>query len=198
MHHLAKVAWGLHLTGGSNPPLSVAILAARPARPGARRAVSQGASSQRVGRALLALLFLPLPLLALGACAAPRWQAAAEPIEAGLIVDGALRRASRIDEPIPYYGVVELSAVPPIGATSSDGLNPLAATRGRLTLEAPVSPWLFPLDFFVEMARTPFVTETPPRIELVCPPRTDVAAPASPPPGLESFLLRARAAAARR
>lgn len=193
MHHLAKVAWGLHLTGGSNPPLSVAILAARPARPGARRVASQGAPSRRFCRALLAPA-----LLAIAACAAPRWQAAAEPSSAGLIVDGVLRSANRIDEPVPYYGVVELSAVPPIGATSSDGQSPLAATRGQLAIEPPVSPWLFPLDFFVEMARSPFVTETPARIELVCPPRSDVAAPAAPPPGLESFLLRARAAAARR
>lgn len=181
MHHLAKVAWGLHLTGGSNPPLSVAAHAARPVPPGAR-----------VRFALL------IAVLHLAACGSPRWSVVAEPPGTRLVVDGAVRRGGAIDEVIPYYGVVDLVAVPRAGATTVDGVTPLTTSRATLRIDEPVTPWIFPFDFVAEVLRSPFVDDPTPSARLVAPPRTDVAAPGAPPPGIEAFLVRARAATAQR
>ncbi|MBI5851833.1 MAG: hypothetical protein HZB39_12535 [Planctomycetes bacterium] len=141
---------------------------------------------------------LVLALLPFAACGSPRWSVVAEPPGTQLVVDGVARRGGSIDEAIPYYGVVDLAAVPQAGATTADGVTPLAASRATLRIDEPVTPWIFPFDFVAEVLRSPFVDDPTPSARLVAPPRTDVAAPGAPPPGIEAFLVRARAAAAQR
>lgn len=181
MHHLAKVAWGF-LTGGSNPPLSVAMTAARPVSPGARRVVLSG---------------MALVVAGLAACSAPRWQVDAGPEDTRLFVDGRARSSRRIEGPIPYYGVVDLAVVPDLDARSPDRI-PLRTHRAKLAIDEPVTPWIFPFDFVLEMLEAPFVDDPVPHIELTAPPRDDLATPGTSAPGIEAFLVRARAAATAR
>ena len=134
----------------------------------------------------------------LSACSSPRWHAEAAPETAELYVDGAALPRRTVDAPIPYYGVVDLAAVPTIDATAEDGRTPLRAARGKLAIEPPVTPWIFPLDFVLELARLPFADDPLPALRLEAPPRQDVAVPGAPPPGREGFVVRARDAAIHR
>lgn len=184
MHHLAKVAWDPDLTGGSNPPLSVAGSAARPAEPGARRRLCAAA--------LIRVALLQMALVS--ACSTPQWHADAAPEGTTLFVDGHDRRTDSIEGRIPYYGIVELAAVPDFAA-EEDRDQPRTAARGRLAIVEPVTPWLFPFDFVLEMALAPFVDDPVPTAHLVAPVRDDIAIPRALTPGVEAFQARARAAA---
>lgn len=192
MHHLAKVAWDPDLTGGSNPPLSVAGSAARPAEPGARRRLCAAALFRA---ALLRAALIQMALVS--ACSTPQWHADAAPEGTTLFVDGRDRHTASIEGRIPYYGIVELTAVPDF-ATEEDRDQPRTATRAQLAIVEPVTPWLFPFDFVFEMALAPFVDDPVPTAHLVAPVRSDIAIPRALTPGVEAFQARARAAATSR
>jgi hypothetical protein len=148
--------------------------------------------SHKTTRTLLAVAAACLP-----ACAEPSWHVGAEPAGARLFVDGRHRHPSPQTGKIPYYGTAEIAAVPPVAARDADG-HRQAIARGKLVIDEPVTPWLFPLDFVFEMARLPFVDDPVPTLVMTAPPRLDESARGEAPRGLEDFLVRARRAAVER
>ncbi|MBK8978521.1 MAG: hypothetical protein IPM29_21705 [Planctomycetes bacterium] len=103
---------------------------------------------------------LAVALLGITACGTPQWRVdVAAPAGTQLLRDGRATSAAALEGPIPYYGTAELTAVPPPAPDDAPvGSSPLPWRTDRVlvTIEEPVSPWLFPLDFLVELASWPF------------------------------------------
>jgi hypothetical protein len=131
--------------------------------------------------------------LALCGCESPRWQVEAAPPEASVFVDGRVRPGHPIEGPIPYYGVVDLAAVPAFRERPAR-----RAERAALRIDEPVTPWLFPLDFFVESAVALFEPDPVRSASLELEERDDLPARGDAPPDAETFAARARAAATTR
>ncbi|MGE0145513.1 MAG: hypothetical protein AB7I19_19880 [Planctomycetota bacterium] len=148
--------------------------------------------SSKTARSLLAVA-----AASLAACAEPSWHVGAEPEGARLFIDGRHRYPSPQTGKIPYYGTAEITAVPAVAARDADGHRREIA-RGKLVIDEPVTPWLFPLDFVFEMARLPFVDDPVPTLMMTAPPRQDESVRGEAPRGLEDFLARARRAAVER
>ena len=133
-------------------------------------------------------------------CSAPEWHARAVPAGTTLVVDGIERGTEPIDEPIPYYGTVDLAAVPPPRPAAEPGAPPLPLSTGRVRFEIdePAPPWLFPFDFFAELAQLPFGEPVEATVVVEAPPRPDVSRPGEVPDDLAAFAARARAEQAAR
>lgn len=84
--------------------------------------------------------------LALGACTGPTLTVRVEPGESNLFVDG--RRHPGGELPFRYYGDVRLQVEPPIEEGSE--FRYLGVER-MVEVNEPVTPWLFPLDFGLEL-----------------------------------------------
>jgi hypothetical protein len=144
-----------------------------------------------------------LAIGALTACSGPALLVEAQPPEARIYVDGRERGAGRIALAPTYYGTHRLAAVPPAPGPGpgSDHAPEWRATEGSAPLPEPVSPWLFPLDFPLEILAGLWRAEPAPvRLELA--PRPP---PGAPPEGQDVLAdepaeiaeLRARATALR-
>ncbi len=135
--------------------------------------------------------------LVAGACGGPRVLIDTTPSDAELFADGH-RVVNPVDAQVPYHGVVDVVAVPepPPRQTAASLDRPLLrATHARLPTPAPVTRWIFPLDFVVELAMVPFVDDPVYRADLVLPEREDVPVPGYPARGVEALVRRADAAA---
>ena len=124
-----------------------------------------------------------------GACTAPTLDVSARPDDARVVVDGRQRDAEAFPADAPYYGTYDLLAVEPLRAPGPDEPQP-GTVRSRLTIDEPFSPWLFPVDFVLEVITQDW-TATPRHatrleIEPSVPPEDDDA---------ERDALRARARA---
>jgi hypothetical protein len=148
----------------------------------------------RSGRAAVGALGL-LGAAVLGACAAPQLTVSTKQPHAALFVDGRAAGTGTVATPLPYYGTLAASAVRPRPADRPE--EPIGAVRAALRVPEPVSPWLFPLDFVLEVASAPFRTD---RHEFVLDvprePSTIVAG--LEPPRLEELRLRAAQARVQR
>ena len=151
MHHLAKVAYGLHRTGGSNPPLSAnPVLSRRMITCADRDGHNRTGDRRRLGICMPRIWALMICAILTG-CAGPSLEVATDPADAELFVDGRLTAAG---EPLPfrYYGDILLHAEPPM----EDGEFRHLGLRQTVSVSEPVTPWVFPLDFALELMLRPF------------------------------------------
>ena len=118
----------------------------------------------------------------------PTYHAVAEPADTELFVDGRTAGTEPIVRPIPYYGAVDLAVLPDADRYEIERTS----ARELLLIDEPVTPWIFPLDFFAEMAMSPFLDDTVVEAKLVAPERADLSEPAELPSDFESFSARAR------
>jgi hypothetical protein len=133
-------------------------------------------------------------------CGSPRVALDAVPRDVDFRVDGRPVPVP-LNAPVPYHGVADLAAVPPpTGEPSPERVDQprLAPARRRLDMAEPVTPWIFPLDFVVELAIAPFVGDPVHRAVLVLPTRTDVPVTSYEPLDLEALRSRAEVAAIQR
>jgi hypothetical protein len=95
-----------------------------------------------------------------------------------------------VEVDLPYYGSIEVAAVPSIADT-----NPIAGTtrepvRKTVRVDPPVSGWFFPLDFVGEVLTYPWRDlETEVRLEL---PERPGLREGEIPPGTAELRARAR------
>ena len=87
----------------------------------------------------------------LTSCAAPSLTVATDPADAELFVDG---RLAADGEPLPfrYYGRILIQLEPPM----EDGELRLLGLQRTVSVNEPVTPWVFPLDFALELMLRPF------------------------------------------
>ncbi|GAB4155151.1 MAG: hypothetical protein Fur0037_23630 [Planctomycetota bacterium] len=127
---------------------------------------------------------------ALAGCSGTSWVLEA-PAGSEVLVDG--RREERSILPARYFGTVVVDALP---VATGDALGTFTRGPGRRStmVGEPVSPWLFPLDFLLELAARLFGTTREVRIEasLEDEPERVVG---FPPSGMDQ--VRGRALAAR-
>ena len=135
-----------------------------------------------------ALVLSALVLWSLGACAAPQVTITTEPPESRLFVDGREAAASQVTMPLPYYGTLGATALRKRPPDQADA--PIAVVRADLPLEEPVSPWLFPLDFVLEVASAPF-RESRHDFVIEVPEPVRAIVPGLESPRLEELRLRA-------
>ena len=171
-------------TGGSNPPLS--------AKTDTRAMImwSNRDDRNRKGRKLrLSPWALGLFFLTAG-CRGPSLSVTTEP-DATLLVDG---RVTPQDEPITfaYYGERLLQAEPE--AEEHERFRYLRAERS-LTVSEPVTPWVFPFDFLVEVITQPFAGTAHQSVTLQLPENPNRVLQGVEPPGAEE--VRARGVRAR-
>jgi hypothetical protein len=127
-------------------------------------------------------------VLAVG-CTGPTFQIDAN---GPVYLDGA-RTETGAPMPFSYYGTKGIDALPNDASTRPDWS--LATSRTLVEVEAPVSPWLFPLDLPIELLLRPF-EGTDDRTVTVAPDRVEGQVNVGfQPEGIEP--LRARAFAAR-
>lgn len=133
--------------------------------------------------------------LALGACTGPSLQlvdAAADTV----FVDGVETGATTL--PFRYYGTTRWDALP----ADVDGFADFERLPGSATvaLPAPVSGWLFPLDFPLELAARLLRGrgDVTARIELPATPPDRIALPEILPETIGAMSARARAARSER
>ena len=69
---------------------------------------------------------------------------------------------------------------------------------GSVAVPEPVTPWIFPLDFFVEIATYPFRYDSYQRTVSVQLPRLKTTVPGTQPRGFEALRARAEEALHRR
>jgi hypothetical protein len=84
-------------------------------------------------------------------CAVPLLEIAVHPADARVYVDGRRARAGVVR--LPYYGTTVVSGQEAAGGES--GIT-RSDDRSSVTTLEPYSPWLFPLDFLLEVATYPF------------------------------------------
>lgn len=89
---------------------------------------------------------LPVCLLA-AACTGPALHVA-NPDGHAVFVDGVATTAASL--PFRYYGTVQWDALPKDAGDRADWTR--VPTRGEVAVAPPAPGWLFPLDFFVEVA----------------------------------------------
>jgi hypothetical protein len=123
------------------------------------------------------------------ACAGPSMTVTATPAEARVYVDGRHTGAGEVTLPNAYYGVHAVYAAPPLLAGDLEPPK-WQARRQTVALAEPATPWIFPLDFVVELATSPW-RQAEAMVDLRLPPYTAEAEPTN------VELLSERAAAAR-
>jgi hypothetical protein len=137
---------------------------------------------------------------ALAACRGPSLVIEAQPSDARIFVDGREVGAGRAVLAPTYYGAHRLAAVPPApGPGPQDASAPeWRAAERTAVLREPVTPWLFPLDFPLELLAQlwqgppdPVPLELEPRPVAGAPPAEQDALADEP---AEIAALRARAA----
>ncbi len=130
-------------------------------------------------------------MLWLAGCATPNLVATAAPPESTVYVDGRQTgERGHASLALGYYGHVAVSAaVDPAPERERDYLEELRL----VPVPAPFSRWLFPLDFFLEVATYPFWDPYSHRVDLVLEPRT-LLEPGVPDPNAEAIRARARQA----
>ncbi len=122
-------------------------------------------------------------------CSGPSLSVTTEP-DATLLVDG---RVTPQDEPITfvYYGERLLQAEPE--AEEHERFRYLRAER-RVTVPEPVTPWVFPLDFLVELIIQPFAGTAHQSVTLQLPENPNQVLQGVEPPGAEQVRARGRRA----
>jgi hypothetical protein len=141
-----------------------------------------GGSNPPLSASFLRTRFLVAAALMATACAGPTLTLRAIPGDAVVYLDNRQvpPEAPRV-RPLPYYGTLRIEA---------EHRDRMPAAR-RITVAEPVTPWVFPFDFVIELiGRLGGPSDV--RVELPLP-AADSAPPAPLPP---KELLRARAAAA--
>ena len=137
----------------------------------------------------------PWLAIVLAACAAPTLCVTAEPADAELFVDSKFRGLGDLDTRLPYYGTIRATLAPSILDESDrrDG-------RASLEVDEPVTPWLFPLDFVLELAGLTlgWIDDSEHHLEIRAGDREDVIVSGRFPPGIEALRLRAGAMAVQR
>ncbi len=96
---------------------------------------------QRIGACVCALAVA-------SACSGPRLAIDSSPPGSRIFVDGKYAGTDQMRGPLPYYGSLAISAVPPL--RNADG-HSYQEQRKIVTFGTPASRWLFPLDFFIEI-----------------------------------------------
>lgn len=102
------------------------------------------------------------PMILVGvasACAGPSLEVTATPAAARIYVDGRRAGTGAAAQPNTYYGTHTIAAAPPLlRDPRTDELAPprWRATRRTVVVAEPVTPWIFPLDFAVELATLPW------------------------------------------
>ena len=106
-----------------------------------------------------------------------------------LLVDG---RVTPQDEPITfrYYGNSLLEAEP----ETEDGRFPYLRAERMVTISEPVTPWVFPFDFLVEVLFHPFVGTSHQSATLQLPENPDLGAEGVEPPGADGVRARGKSA----
>ena len=92
-----------------------------------------------------------------GGCAVPQLEVTVDPSDAMVFVDSTQAHrseAGRTTLPLSYYGTTSVSGRQTKG--DDDEFISLFDETRRVTVNEPFSPWLFPLDFFLEIAAYPF------------------------------------------
>jgi hypothetical protein len=110
-------------------------------------------SSGRAGLSLLcALLFASCqgPSLTVERPPAPEQDAACY-LDGLLVPPDAKDPARPQRRPLPYYGTVAVDAVPAVRPVDGEQFAYMPA-RTAVAVAEPITPWVFPLDFFAEIA----------------------------------------------
>jgi hypothetical protein len=98
------------------------------------------------------LLACPALGIAGAACRGPSVAFVAPQEQAGLYVDAQRLPAGVRSGPLPYYGTAAIDVVVP----DADAMLPMRHGYETAELPEPVTPWLFPLDFVVELVSAPW------------------------------------------
>jgi hypothetical protein len=94
--------------------------------------------------------------------------------------------------PFRYYGTTVLDAVPEDQKGQPDWTR--TPRRTEVEIPMPVSPWIFPLDFVVELAQQPFGGSADQRVAVETAPSPTQVSLGFQPEGLEPLRTRAFAA----
>lgn len=147
----------------------------------------------RCDRNLVAVLW---SAFCLAACAAPTLHVDAEPAKSELFIDGRFEGLGEHEMRLPYYGTASIYLMPPF----DPGTPPRTDTRATVTVDEPISPWFFPLDFLLEMGGIGigWIEDERHEIRVANDPRTDIVLPGRVPPGLEELRRNAASMAVAR
>ena len=123
------------------------------------------------------------------ACGGPSLTVTTDPGDAVLLVDGRVTPEPEI--PFRYYGDMELQAVPaPLDPDDWER----AGTSRIVTVSEPVTPWVFPFDFLVEVIQVPFGGSAHQEVTLTLPDNPGRVGTGLEPAGAGDVLSRSQRA----
>ncbi len=105
-------------------------------------------------------------LLGLGlatGCSAPELELRSSPEGTRIYLDGSYAGTDELRRELPYYGSMAIDGLPP---RQEPGGPAYAGFRHVLRIDPPANPWLFPLDFLIEIGTWALTTEQPHRAEV--------------------------------
>ncbi len=117
------------------------------------------------------------------------------PRQTEIFIDGQRRGQGSATATIPYYGAVGVRAVA-LGQNESGAR--LGERRALLSVEPPLSRWLFGIDFFYEMLSSSWLEAPKYEIELILPELASPLPAGTAPPRTEALRLRNQQMALRR
>ena len=113
-------------------------------------------------RQRLRIFSLTLGLGLTTGCSAPEFELSSAPAGTRLYLDGRYAGMGKLRRDLPYYGSMAIDGLPP---SQEPGGPAYAEFREVLRIDPPANPWLFPLDFLIEVGIWALSAEQPYRAE---------------------------------